>query len=311
MKKVWEWLKLCLSGFLMALADSVPGVSGGTVAFFAGIYEPFVGSFPALISGKKEEKRAALRFLLRLGIGWLIGMALAVLLLARLFETHIYTVSSLFVGLVAASVVVIAKEERETLRGMGAWDFLALLLGATLVVLLCIVRFPVAAKTLTFPLALYTVLGGALAISAMVLPGISGSTLLLAFGLYVPVLTGLRSLLHFDFSAFWLLFFFGIGVLGGIAGFFPLARRLLTRHRRLTVYAIIGLMIGSVYAVFQGPATLSQPLPALGRGTFQALPFLVGVLIVVAVGIARHFGEKRKEKAPLREVPTPAEDNEE
>lgn len=57
-------------GFCMALADSVPGVSGGTIAFLLGFYDKFIGSLDALVSGTKEERKEALVFLVKLGIGW-------------------------------------------------------------------------------------------------------------------------------------------------------------------------------------------------------------------------------------------------
>ena len=61
-------------GFCMALADSVPGVSGGTIAFLLGFYDKFIGSLDALVSGTKEERKEALVFLVKLGIGWAIGL---------------------------------------------------------------------------------------------------------------------------------------------------------------------------------------------------------------------------------------------
>ena len=94
MKKIITFIH----GFCMALADSVPGVSGGTVAFLLGFYDRFVDSLDDLISGTKEKRIAALRYLIKLGIGWGIGFLSAVLVLANVFESHIYLISSLFMG---------------------------------------------------------------------------------------------------------------------------------------------------------------------------------------------------------------------
>ena len=91
MKKIITFIH----GFCMALADSVPGVSGGTVAFLLGFYDRFVDSLDDLISGTKEKRIAALRYLIKLGIGWGIGFLSAVLVLANVFESHIYLISSL------------------------------------------------------------------------------------------------------------------------------------------------------------------------------------------------------------------------
>ena len=85
-------------GFCMALADSVPGVSGGTIAFILGFYDKFINSLDDLTFGDIEKKKKAFFFLIKLAIGWVIGMILAVLVLTNLFESHIYQVSSVFIG---------------------------------------------------------------------------------------------------------------------------------------------------------------------------------------------------------------------
>ena len=278
----------------MALADSVPGVSGGTVALLAGEYDDFIGSFEAVIGKDKSRRRQALLFLLRLGIGWLIGMGLAVTLLADLFHTQIYIVSSLFLGLVAASIPLVAWEEKETLKVFRPWHLLPFLAGTGAVVGLSLLHISVTTESLTLPSALYVLVSGALAISAMVLPGISGSTLLLAFGLYVPIITGLKQILSFDFSPFLFLLLFGIGVLIGIFCSFKGIHYLLKRHRTGTVSAILGLMVGSLFAVVRGPTTLEEPLPPLNPGNSNLWFFLLGILIVAGFAIGKTVLQRRR-----------------
>ena len=86
-----------IRGFCMALADSVPGVSGGTIAFILGFYDKFINSLNNLVFGSNEERKESIKFLLKLGIGWIVGMVLAVLILTNLFENQIYRVSSVFI----------------------------------------------------------------------------------------------------------------------------------------------------------------------------------------------------------------------
>lgn len=88
-----------IRGFSMALADSVPGVSGGTIAFVLGFYDEFIGSLYVLTHGTRELKQHALVFLGKLGIGWALGMGSSVMVLGSLFTTRIYELSSLFLGL--------------------------------------------------------------------------------------------------------------------------------------------------------------------------------------------------------------------
>lgn len=152
------------------------------------------------ITGRdKARRRQSLLFLLRLGIGWICGMGLSVTLLAGLFSTHIYAVSSLFLGLVAASIPLVAAEEKKTLGACRPWHILFFFAGAAAVVALSLLHFSVPTEALDAPSALYVFVSGALAISAMVLPGISGSTLLLAFGLYVPIITAMKRFLRLIF----------------------------------------------------------------------------------------------------------------
>lgn len=91
-----------LDGFCMSLADSVPGVSGGTVAFILGFYEQLLASFQNAFSRDKGKRRSALLYLLRIGAGWAVGMGLCMVLLNRTFETHVYFLSSVFIGLTVA-----------------------------------------------------------------------------------------------------------------------------------------------------------------------------------------------------------------
>lgn len=287
-------LKTAVCGFFMALADSVPGVSGGTVAFFAGEYDSFIGSFGNIFGKDKELRRMSLRFLARLGIGWIIGMVLSVSLLSGLFKTHIYAVSSLFLGMVAASVPLVIFEERLTLKALRPRHMLPFAAGAGAVVGLSLLHFSVATENFGFASALYVFFSGALAISAMVLPGISGSTLLLAFGLYVPIITGIRQLISFDFSAFPMLFIFGLGVLTGIFCSFKGIHYLLNHHRCGTVSAVIGLMLGSLFAVIMGPTTLSQPLSPLAAASLDVRMFLAGLLAVAVFACTKILAQRRK-----------------
>ena len=125
-------LKEGMNGFCMALADSVPGVSGGTVAFIMGFYDRFIGSIHNLAFGKMREKKSAFMYLAKLGVGWLIGMAMAVVVLSTLFESHIYAVSSLFIGFIAGAIPLIIKEEKNSFREIGK-GILFCLIGIVLV----------------------------------------------------------------------------------------------------------------------------------------------------------------------------------
>ena len=271
----------------MALADSVPGVSGGTIAFLLGFYDPFISSIDDLLRGGMEKKKQALAFLLKLGIGWVCGMVMAVLVLTSVFESNIYAISSMFIGFILLAVPIVAKEEKEALQEKPGSALFALI-GAAIV---CAITYfnPVSGGSsmnlehLDVRLGIYVFFAGAIAISAMVLPGISGSTLLLIMGLYLPVITAIKDILHFDFGAFPTVFLFGCGILVGIFSVVKVIRKALERFRPQTIYLIIGLMLGSVYAVVKGPETLDTPQEALSLGTFNILFFVIGGVVILGL----------------------------
>ncbi|MGL4874050.1 MAG: undecaprenyl phosphate translocase family protein, partial [Clostridium sp.] len=106
-----------IRGFCMALADSVPGVSGGTIAFVLGFYDKFINSLNNVVAGSKEERKEAIKFLIKLGIGWITGFILSVLFITSIFNNHIYEISSLFIGFIVVAIPIIFKEEKECLIG--------------------------------------------------------------------------------------------------------------------------------------------------------------------------------------------------
>ena len=116
MKKLKELIMNFIQGFCMALADSVPGVSGGTIAFLLGFYDKFIGSLDNLFRGNLEEKKSALKFLIKLGIGWVIGFGIAATILANLFNTQIYAMSSLFIGFIIFAIPLVIYEEKDALK---------------------------------------------------------------------------------------------------------------------------------------------------------------------------------------------------
>lgn len=284
-------------GFCMALADSVPGVSGGTIAFILGFYDKFINALNDVFYGDFKKKKSALWFLFKLGTGWIVGMALATLVLTSLFETKIYNVSSLFLGFIVFSIPLIMKEEKDNIKGKYKNIIFAII--GILIVSLITYFNPISGgdsvniADLNFGLAMYILLAGAIAICAMVLPGISGSTLLLIFGLYIPIINGIKEFLHMNFTYFPSLFIFGIGVLLGISLIIKLIKIALDKYRSATVYLIIGLMIGSLYAIVMGPTTLEVPKEALSFDTFSIVYFLIGGLVIIGLDRIKMFLEKK------------------
>lgn len=283
-----NYIMNAIRGFCMALADSVPGVSGGTIAFVLGFYDKFINSLDNLVYGDKKEKIEAIKFLIKLGIGWIIGMVLAVLILTNLFESHIYEVSSLFIGFILLSIPLIMKEEKESIKGKYK-NIIFMIIGILVVALITYFN-PMSGSenvvdisNLNIGLGLYVFVAAMIAISAMVLPGISGSTLLLIFGLYIPIMTAIKEILHFNFSYLPVLIIFVFGVLAGIALVIKLIKVALEKFRSATIYLILGLMIGSIYAIVMGPTTLEVPKDPMSLETFSFIFFVLGGLVIMGL----------------------------
>lgn len=292
-----------IRGFFMALADSVPGVSGGTIAFILGFYDQFIGSLDTLVSkNSKEAKLKAIQFLLKIGVGWIAGFIGSVLFLASIFEEQIYNISSLFIGFIVFSIPLIIKAERSTLKNKYlnlVWTLTGILIVVAITVFNPVVSgggINVSLSNLNLGLILYVFIAGMIAISAMVLPGISGSTLLLIFGLYTTIIGAIKEVLTFDFSYVPILVIFGLGVIVGILSTIKIIRHYLEHARPQMIYLILGLMIGSLYAVWMGPTTLEIPQLPMSLETFNILYFIIGGAVIIGLEQLSSFLERKHQQ---------------
>lgn len=296
MKIFKEYIINMFNGFCMALADSVPGVSGGTIAFLLGFYDKFINSLDDLFRGSLKKKKESLKFLIKLGIGWIIGFLLAATALANLFTTKIYAMSSLFIGFIIFAIPLVIKQEKESIVGKYK-NIIFSIIGIALVVGITLLNGNTGLNIniqepniLTY---LYVLVAASIAITAMVLPGISGSTLLLVFGLYIPIMGAIKSLLTFDFSVLPILIAFGIGIIFGIVFFVKLIRMGLKSHRSAIVYCIIGMMLGSLYSICMGPTTLEESMTMLTLKNFNFIFFAIGGTIIVLLEVIRKKMSKK------------------
>ena len=288
-----------IRGMFMAMADSVPGVSGGTIAFVMGFYDKFIDSLHDIVSRDKDKRKEAIFFLGKLGIGWVFGIVLSILFITSVFEENIYQISSLFIGLILAAIPFIIIQEKNTFKE-NYFNIGFAVLGLLIVFLITYFNpitnggegFVSDIDNLSFFVGLFIVIAGMIAISAMVLPGISGSTILLIFGLYAPILMAIKELLTFNFDYFFVVFLFGIGILLGIVLTIKGVKKALDNFRSATLYTILGLMIGSFYAVIMGPRTLEVPKEALSFSTFNFIYFILGILIIVGLEQLKRYFEK-------------------
>lgn len=215
-------------------------------------------------------------------------MILAVLLLTNLFQTQIYKVSSVFMGFIVFSIPLIIKQEKKCLKGMYK-NLIFTIIG--IIIVGAITYFNpmsgdgniVDISNLNIGLVLYILVAAMVAISAMVLPEISGSTLLLIFGLYIPIMSAIKGVLHFNLSYLPILIIFGLGIIAGIILVIRLIKIALKKYRSQTIYGIIGLMIGSLYAIVMGATTLEVPQAPMNLETFSILFFIIGGVVIIGL----------------------------
>ncbi|MBR7888627.1 DUF368 domain-containing protein [Marinomonas sp. A79] len=245
-----NWLKIYLSGALMGVADVVPGVSGGTIAFILGVYDRLIAAlsgvnktslgmlFKGDIKGLWRHFDGAL--LLPLGAGILSSIFLIAGLITHLLATYPSYLWSFFFGLILASAYFLITE----IRGFALRHAVIMLLGAAIGASLSLL---VPTQMNTSPLMVF--LAGMIAICAMILPGISGSFLLLMMGMYGFVLSAVKGL---DLVV---IAIFAAGALVGLLSFSKLLNYLLTHARSMTLALLTGVMLGALVKVWPWKVT--------------------------------------------------------
>ncbi|MBE6251201.1 MAG: DUF368 domain-containing protein [Bacteroidales bacterium] len=304
MRKIKDYLMITVKGACMGAADVIPGVSGGTIAFIMGIYDEFVGSIAKI---DKEAVRLLFTghfrdFWKHINGGFLtsliIGIALSVVTLAGLMQLLLkdYPIQtwSFFFGLIIASSIFI-------LKGIADWKFkdgLLLVCGIALGAVVCTLS-----PTQTPDALWFIFLSGAIAICAMILPGISGSFILLILGKYEFIMASISECLTnigalwgssgADSALFWestlTLVIFLVGAVTGILGFSKFLHWLLARWHRGTLLILAGFIIGSLVKIWpwNNEEALMQVERAGGLQIGWAIGFaLIGFFLVTGIEIA-------------------------
>ncbi|WP_299716478.1 DUF368 domain-containing protein [uncultured Tenacibaculum sp.] len=241
-----NYVVLALKGMAMGAADVVPGVSGGTIAFISGIYEELLqsisniklGLFKTLKEEGFKEAWTALNgnFLLALFSGIFISVFSLAKIISYLLETKPILVWSFFFGLVLASVIYIGKQIKK-------WNILSviLLVLATIAAYVITTLPPLVSESSS---NLFLFLSGAIAICAMILPGISGSFILVLLGAYKPILNAVSSR---DVVT---ILFVALGSIVGLLSFSRILKWLFANYKNYTLAALTGFIIGSLNKIW-------------------------------------------------------------
>jgi len=287
MANLLKYVGVAFKGMCMGAADVIPGVSGGTIAFLMGIYEELLNSiksingeaFKLLFSGKIAAfwKHVNGTFLVSLLTGIMVSVFSLARLMKYLLEFHPVPLWSFFFGLILASAIYI-------LKGLDKWsvqNIISLLVGVACAAFICL------ASPAQTPDALWFVfLSGAIAICAMILPGISGSFILLLLGKYAFVMTAVTEL------NIPVLAVFAVGCAIGIVSFSHFLSWLLKKYYMLTIALLSGFMVGSLLKVWPWKVPGAQEgfdYPSL-PGTFEAVtgtdPQVFTAVAFMVIGLA-------------------------
>ncbi|TFD48344.1 DUF368 domain-containing protein [Cryobacterium frigoriphilum] len=287
-----------IRGALIGIAEIIPGVSGGTIALIVGVYGVLIESAGHLVRGivrgvldglrgrgfaaaKQHLSQVELRVLLPVAIGMVAAVIVAARLLAPLIDEHPEETRALFAGLIIASLVVPIRMVGG--RWSGREVFAA-----------------VAAAILTFgltsipsadtgdPNLVVVALAAAVAVCALVLPGVSGSFLLLTVGLYAPTLDALNNRDLAYIGAF------ALGAVIGLSLFVSGLQWLLEHKHRITLAVMTGLMVGSLRALWPWQGQTGELLPPGDNVGLAGLMFAIGILIVLALIVVESVLVRRR-----------------
>jgi putative membrane protein len=284
-------LVVALKGFFMGAANVVPGVSGGTIALITGIYKEIIEAlnslmeketWQALFHGdfKRFWKQVHGTFLLWLAIGVVLSVFSLAKLMTYVLEHHPVQTWAFFFGLIVASAILMFKD----IKGWGIKEILFTLGGVALGLLVCTLS-----PTQTPDNAFFIFLCGAIAVCTMILPGISGSFILVIMGKYDYIMQAVADL---NWSV---LIIFALGCVVGILAFAKFLHWLLGRFEKQTMLVLLGFILGSLVKVWPWANESVKALPDPHYGA-AALWCVLGILLVLGVeGFATRSGARQSD----------------
>lgn len=285
-------IMLVIKGFVMGIANIIPGVSGGTLALTLGIYEDFIGAISHFFSRLKEN----IKFLLPI----FIGMGLSILTMSNVistcFDKFPIPTTLFFMGLVIGGIPMLVSKVKDSKEKKQISSYVIALITFSIVMIMAFADqiFASGIGEVSFQnmnilsyILLFVV--GVIAAATMVIPGVSGSLVLMLLGYYLPIINVVKELTHFKniLSNILIAGFFGIGILVGIVLISKLIEYLLEKYEKKTYFGVLGFIIASVIAI---PVSVYNEL---GSITFSIPQILIGIIfLILGIGIGNKLGEK-------------------
>lgn len=261
-----------IRGFFMGITEMLPGISSGTLMLLLGIYDQMLVSINQLFTKKYKE---SLKFLIPLVIGMGIAIVTMSSVINYMLNEHATITHFFFLGLVLGVVPMMFKLGNYKVEFKSIHYILMIVVTIALFSLDYFVgeKGTVENVQITGALLIWMFISGFLGASALILPGLSGAVILLMLGAYPIVMYSISEFLSFDFSVFPVLMATGLGVLSGVLLTSRILHYLLKTYPYLMYALIIGLLIGSVFPIYNGmPSSVSE-------WVFSTVTFLLGLSI--------------------------------
>ncbi|KAF47791.1 DUF368 domain-containing protein [Staphylococcus aureus] len=273
----FKWINI-LKGFAMGTSDLVPGVSGGTIALLLGIYNQFIASISGIFSRRFWP---SFTFLIPIIIGMLLAMGSLSNLFNYLLSQHHIPTMFFFGGLIIGIVPYLLKISNYK-TSFTTKHYMMAIAGIAILIVITLMNNgdKHAGETLTLSTGLIIkyFIAGMCASSAMLLPGISGSFMLLVFGVYGTVMLAISEFVKLNFAGLPILLAVGFGVLAGFIISSKIIQYFLTHHKLMTFALIIGFVVGSLFAVFPGlPTNIVMWFVSL-------VVFIIGFIVSLTLG---------------------------
>ena len=277
-----EYILLILKGMIIGVANIIPGVSGGTLMITLGIYEEVIKTISHFFKNWKKN----LKFIIPLGIGMILSILLLSKLISLCLDKYPFPTTLFFIGLIIGGIPLLWNRSKAAKGNWSNW----LVFGITFAIVLTFAFLKSGNNVISFEnmnllnyVTLFVI--GMISAATMVIPGISGSFVLMLLGFYEPIVKTIKDLTNFSLLTHNLLILipFGLGIIVGIILVAKLIEYLLNRYPIKTYYGVLGFVIASLVAII-------KPIIGINVGVIE---IIISIILIIAGSIiAYKLGDK-------------------
>ena len=278
-----EYLILIVKGMIIGLANVIPGVSGGTLMITLGIYEQIIETISHFFTNFKKN----LKFIIPLGIGVVLALLLFSKIIGISLEKYPFATTLFFLGLILGGIPFLYNKLNNKKESKKISNYIIAFISFAFIIIFAMLKSgnDINLENLSFINLLLLFIVGIIAAATMVIPGVSGSFVLMLLGYYKPIINTIRNLTNFNLLIHngLVLGIFGIGVVLGIILVSKLIEYLLKHYETKTYYAVFGFVLASLIAII-------KPLFSI---SFNVIEVIIGIiLLIIGFSLAYKLSDK-------------------